>query len=512
MTLKWLSSYAPVDEEFDKVSLLLHGDGTNGSTTIVDSSSSPKAVTAVGDAQISTAQSKFGGSSLAFDGTGDYLTSAANSAFDLGSGDYTIELWVRLISASNYGGIVGKGQIGVVNSTAYSLEFDNTSNAISLWIGNNTPPSFGSYVVTGTTNIRTSAVWTHLAVSRSGNNTRLFVNGTQEGSTYTTAYTIAAGNPLWIGGGFYAPTTNNINGYIDDLRITKGVARYTANFTPPTAPFPDLSPSGRVTIEDNSLDVDARQYIINVEEQDGQPLESGVRTAINDFVVDCKSDGIWNAIKASCILAGARTLDGALVPLTGGAPTNNNFVSADYDRETGLKGDGSTKYLDSNRNANAQGQNNFHFSVFLTNAGSTNTDRAHISTPFSGISNSDLSHIRAIADNRLILRNRNANGDNNNILPSPAGSTVNFLGSNRNASNFFSFRRQSVTTNVALGRSASSFPAIDGNMAIFARLGSPASNYSNARLSFYSIGESLDLAKLDTRVSNLMTAIGAAIP
>jgi len=247
MTLKWLSSYAPVDEEFDKVSLLLHGDGTNGSTTIVDSSSSPKAVTAVGDAQISTAQSKFGGSSLAFDGTGDYLTSAANSAFDLGSGDYTIELWVRLISASNYGGIVGKGQIGVVNSTAYSLEFDNTSNAISLWIGNNTPPSFGSYVVTGTTNIRTSAVWTHLAVSRSGNNTRLFVNGTQEGSTYTTAYTIAAGNPLWIGGGFYAPTTNNINGYIDDLRITKGVARYTSSFTPPTAPFPDLSPTTRLT-------------------------------------------------------------------------------------------------------------------------------------------------------------------------------------------------------------------------------------------------------------------------
>ena len=91
MTLKWLSSYAPVDEEFDKVSLLLHGDGTNGSTTIIDSSSSPKAVTAVGDAQISTAQSKFGGASIAFDGAGDWLTTPASNNFAFGIGDFTIE-------------------------------------------------------------------------------------------------------------------------------------------------------------------------------------------------------------------------------------------------------------------------------------------------------------------------------------------------------------------------------------------------------------------------------------
>ena len=502
MTLKWLSSYAPVDEEFDNVSLLLHGDGTNGSTTIVDSSSSPKAVTAVGDAQISTAQSKFGGSSLAFDGTGDYLTSAANSAFDLGSGDYTIELWVRLISASNYGGIVGKGQIGVVNSTAYSLEFDNTSNAISLWIGNNTPPSFGSYVVTGTTNIRTSAVWTHLAVSRSGNNTRLFVNGTQEGSTYTTAYTIAAGNPLWIGGGFYAPTTNNINGYIDDLRITKGVARYTQNFTPPTAPFPDLSPSGRVTIEDNSLDVDARQYIINVEEQDGQPLESGVRTAINDFVVGCKSDGIWNAIKSSCILAGARTLDGALVPLTGGAPTNFSFVGADYDRETGLKGNGSTKYLDSNRTSTATSPTDYHQAVYLgakPTLGSIFVASDNLSTQRY------LLYFNSSADETRVI-----SGALPNAYFGGAGSLeVGFKGASRDNSSTFNARTASTTSTISASNGASTALT---NFVFAANQNGSASSYSNARLSFYSIGESLDLAKLDTRVSNLMTAIGAAIP
>jgi hypothetical protein len=73
------------------------------------------------------------------------------------------------------------------------------------------------------------------------------------------------------------------------------------------------------------------------------------RSPSTTFVNGCKADGIWNAIKASCILAGARTLNGALVPLVGTAPTNFNFVDWCYNRKTGLVGDGSTKYLDSNR-------------------------------------------------------------------------------------------------------------------------------------------------------------------
>jgi hypothetical protein len=229
----------PVDRfGIANVSLLLHGDGTNGSTTIIDSSPSPKTVTAVGNAQISTAQSKFGGSSIAFDGTGDYLSVPASAGFDFGSGDYTIEMWVNISSAANFGGLVGKGPVGTVNTNTYSLEFNDTSNELSFYVGsgNNT----GSYIITGTTNVRTAATWQHVAVCRSGNNTRLFVNGTQEGSTYTLSYNIVAGQALSIGGGFFAPSTNTINGYIDDLRITKGVARYTANFTPPTAAFPDI--------------------------------------------------------------------------------------------------------------------------------------------------------------------------------------------------------------------------------------------------------------------------------
>jgi hypothetical protein len=119
-------------------------------------------------------------------------------------------------------------------------------------------------------------------------------------------------------------------------------------------------------------DADAVAYIAAVEAVDGQALETATRMAINSFVKGCKNDGIWTAIKASCILAGARTLAGALVPLVGTAPTNFDglFDSGDYNRKTGLIGDGSTKSLDSNRNNNADPQNSKHVSAYATTVSS----------------------------------------------------------------------------------------------------------------------------------------------
>jgi hypothetical protein len=96
-------------------------------------------------------------------------------------------------------------------------------------------------------------------------------------------------------------------------------------------------------------DPDALTYLAAVAAADGAPVEVGVATAVDDFFKGCKADGTFSALKAACILCGARTLAGALVPLAGDAPTNNNFVDADYNRETGLIGNGSTKYLDSSR-------------------------------------------------------------------------------------------------------------------------------------------------------------------
>jgi hypothetical protein len=115
-----------------------------------------------------------------------------------------------------------------------------------------------------------------------------------------------------------------------------------------------------------AYDPDAQAYITAVEAADTQSLEIGVKDAINAFVVGCKADGIWSAIKASCIMAGARTLAGALVPLVGTAPTNFGFVVGDYNRKTGLVGDGNTKNLDSNRLCSSDEQNNVHGAVYVS--------------------------------------------------------------------------------------------------------------------------------------------------
>ena len=240
---------AAVDPDFASVSLLLHCDGSNGSTSFTDSSGNAFSVTANGDAQISTAQSKFGGASCYLDGSGDSLSGANDADFDFGSGDMTIEAWVYIAgnSAADAGGdraanIVNTWSGGATLS-GYALNiFGNASStgtglAFDTWSSNN-----GTlYRATATV---TQSAWHHIAVSISGGTRRLYLDGTEvSGSTTTisSGYTEAnsLGNALRVGvtpnSGYPLP----LNGYIDDLRITKGVARYTSNFTPPTAAFPD---------------------------------------------------------------------------------------------------------------------------------------------------------------------------------------------------------------------------------------------------------------------------------
>jgi hypothetical protein len=245
-------------------------------------------------------------------------------------------------------------------------------------------------------------------------------------------------------------------------------------------------------------DPDAQSYITAVEAADGQALEIGVKDAINAFVVGCKADGIWAAIKASCIMAGARTLAGALVPLVGTAPTNNNFVAGDYDRETGLKGNGNTKYLDSNRNNNADPQNSVHQCCFISTAPSTGTSRVYMG---AGVTDGGTTHVVRSSFGTFGSRNRNSFDD------SPVSTPVTgFAGHSRSSSASYAIRANS--TNYTESR-PSQIP-FNGNVFVFAT--NPASFYSDARLAFYSIGESLDLALLDARVTALVNAIGAAIP
>ena len=240
MTVKWLPSYAPVDEEFDNVSLLLYGDGTNGSTTIVDSSSSPKTVTAFGDAQISTVISDpFGNTTgvIAFDGNGDYLTISSSSALSFGSGDYTIEFWIRWTALPAAQGII----FGGPNN---SLQIYYTSTLFFGSVANSVVVSnkvVGDFFIPWTPSL---AVWYHFALTKASGSARLFIDGSQVGDTKASAINYTGENNF-IGGD--PGLVWYVNANIDDLRITKGVARYTQNFTPPTAPFPDLSPTTRLT-------------------------------------------------------------------------------------------------------------------------------------------------------------------------------------------------------------------------------------------------------------------------
>ena len=253
-------------------------------------------------------------------------------------------------------------------------------------------------------------------------------------------------------------------------------------------------------------DQDALTYLTAVETADGQALESGVRLAVNAFVKGCKNDGIWPAIKASCILAGARTLAGALIPLVGTAPTNNGFIGigTDYVRKTGLVRNGSTKYLNSNRNNNADPQNSKHLSIFISGAASAD-GTVYIGARPNGGSN---------AGAAMLTRSTSSNGGVHlhcATQSTTASSATGFRGASRSESANFLHRSNSSSVSFAI---ASESPA-DRQIAIFALMQDNNSTIiapTNARLAFYSIGESLNLTLLDARVTTLVNAIDAAIP
>jgi len=255
-----------------------------------------------------------------------------------------------------------------------------------------------------------------------------------------------------------------------------------------------FTPPFGVTDQDG-FDADAQAYITAVEAADGEALEAGVKSAINDFVVGCKSDGIWTSIKSSCILAGARTLTGALVPLKGAAPTSYNFVTGDYNRETGLLGNETTKYLDSNRNNNADPQDSNHQAVWISTAPSSGAARIYIG---AGVVDSGTTHIVLGSTNLFSTRSRNA-ARSSEI----SAAVVGFAGHSRATSSLYTTRANATNYSTSL---TSQVPYA-GNVFVFAT--NPASLASSARQAFYSIGESLDLALLDARVSTLITDIGA---
>ena len=254
-------------------------------------------------------------------------------------------------------------------------------------------------------------------------------------------------------------------------------------------------------------DADAATYILAVEAADGASLESGVRQAIDQFVIGCKADGIWTAIKASCILAGARTLSGALVPLVGPAPTNTNFTSADYNRKTGIKGGGpsSGKSILTNYTMATANIANSHFSAFPTGTISLNSEL------LGGIGSSGTAG--GIADvyvDTSSTLNYYSLWTSNNYL-GPLARSGSLVGASRASSASFTAYGNGTAQTIS---QASVTPGASIIMRVFTRNinGTPAAFSTAASIAFYSMGLALDLALLNARVATLVNAIAAAIP
>lgn len=233
--------------------LMLHCNGTDGSTSFPDASSESQTVTAVNTAQVDTAQSKFGGASLLCDGNSDYLNVTDFSELDLGSNDFTFDFWVRFANISGSQGFITRETSG---SSYFYIAWEGGTHIRFRDYGGTYDSTFSWSPSPNT--------WYHIAITRSGSSIRCFVNGTQIGSTQTFAGAfINRTDNLYIGA---FPLANYwLNGWIDEFRFSSGIARWTSNFTPPTEEY--TPPSEEVNIDETITLDDAWQISTNPEQQ-----------------------------------------------------------------------------------------------------------------------------------------------------------------------------------------------------------------------------------------------------
>lgn len=231
------------DANYDSVSLLLHGDGSNGSTTFTDSGPAALAPSSVGGTiAITTAQSKFGGASLNARRTGELIYNSSGFAF--GTGDFTIECFAYFSTA------LGTQQYGAFQISTAGGFSTSTSNNISLFAyTGNVWALYSSGAGAKTSSlVITTGVWYHVAISRTSGVTKLFVDGVQilsfaDTYNYTGTYAVI---------GAYYSTAYRMDGYLDEIRVTKGVGRYTADFTPPTQAFDNFNKQVSGVVRDDT--------------------------------------------------------------------------------------------------------------------------------------------------------------------------------------------------------------------------------------------------------------------
>jgi hypothetical protein len=216
----------PTDEFFSSVQLLILGGESNSSTTIVDRSANNYTFTNTGSVSYSNTQTKFASTSLAFSGSNNLVL--ANAVPLRMPGDFTWEAWVYPTSLPSFSVMIGTssgfGRIMIAQNSGLYWESDDGSSPVAVSSG--FPPT-GSWTLN---------TWQHVALTRSGNSWRFFKDGTQQGTTKTSSVTPETTRNLEFGSAFGGG--NRFTGYMEGIRYTNGVARYTSDFTAPTALFP----------------------------------------------------------------------------------------------------------------------------------------------------------------------------------------------------------------------------------------------------------------------------------
>lgn len=222
-------------DEYTK--LMLHFDGANGATTTVDSSPSAHTMTAAFGGQLTTAQSKFGGSCSSHAVNAARWVTEASADWNLNAGDFTVDCWARVPTVQN------------TKATYYLLAVSNPAESAYHGDIRYTPSSggtaagfvdildaSGSLQASFTGAVFSANTWYHIAVVRNGNVWKCYVNGTQYGSTVTKSISFGTltTDKLIIG---TSAMTTDYPLFLDEFRVSKGVARWTANFTPPTAAY-----------------------------------------------------------------------------------------------------------------------------------------------------------------------------------------------------------------------------------------------------------------------------------
>lgn len=210
--------------------ILLHLDGTNGSTSFPDVSG--KTWTAAGNAQISTAQSQFGGASLLLDGTGDWIETSSNIAsLVLGTNDFTFEGWFRTTQTSirmmfDQWTQLTSGTWGIAMNASGNVYFFTSNGATAMTV----LTSSGAVINTGS--------FVHVAVCRKAGTLRIFINGITRASAANTTNYSGQSSKAAIGAQVNTRNaTYDWNGYIDEVRFINGFGVYDADFTVPTSPF-----------------------------------------------------------------------------------------------------------------------------------------------------------------------------------------------------------------------------------------------------------------------------------